>query len=229
MAGGLGTRLKEVIGDEIPKPMAAVNGRPFLEYLLEYLDKWGVSRVIMATGYKHEVIEAHFGDRFKEIEIVYSVEKEPLGTGGAVKQAMGFVNGYTVYVLNGDTYFDVNLWKLANFHDAREAEACMTLRKMGDISRYGAVKIDLNNKVEAFKEKGSETGMGFINGGTYIFNRNTLLDIDLPDKFSLETDYFEKYYKKQRIYGVRCFSYFLDIGIPEDYEEAQDAFKGLFI
>jgi D-glycero-alpha-D-manno-heptose 1-phosphate guanylyltransferase len=229
LAGGLGTRLKEVIGDEIPKPMAPVNGRPFLEYLLEYLDKWGVSRVIMATGYKHEVIEAHFGDRFKEIEIVYSVEKEALGTGGAVKQAMGFVNGYTVYVLNGDTYFDVNLWKMANFHDAREAEASMTLRKMGDISRYGAVKIDLNNKVEAFKEKGSETGMGFINGGTYIFNRNTLLDIDLPDKFSLETDYFEKYYKKQQIFGVRCFSYFLDIGIPEDYEEAQDAFKGLFI
>lgn len=229
LAGGFGTRLKEVIGDEIPKPMAPVNGKPFLEYLLQYLDKWGVSRVIMATGYKHEVIEAHFGNRFKDIDIVYSVEEEPLGTGGAVKQAMGFANGYSVYVVNGDTYFDVNLWKLANYHQMKDADACMTLRKMGDVSRYGSVKIAVDNRIESFKEKGSETGMGFINGGTYIFKRTTLFEADLPDKFSLETEYFEKYYTKQDLYGVRCFSYFLDIGIPEDYKEAANAFEGLFI
>ena len=227
LAGGFGTRLKEVIGDEIPKPMAPVMSHPFLEYLLTYLDTWGVSRVVMAVGYKHEVIENHFKDCYKDIEIVYSVEEEPLGTGGAVKKAMEYVNGYSTYVINGDTYFDVNLWKMANFHRANEADCCLAMRKVSDISRYGTVKIDLKNRVTAFTEKGSETGMGFINGGTYLLNRKTFLELDLPDKFSLEKEYFEKDNKKQRIFGVRCYSFFLDIGIPEDYEEAEDAFEGL--
>ncbi len=229
MAGGFGTRLKEVIGEDIPKPMAVVNGRPFLEYLLAYLDKWGVERVILATGYKHEVIEAYFGNRHKNQEIIYSKEIEPLGTGGAVKQAMEYVNGFSCYVLNGDTYFDANLWKIANSFQAKEAEAVMALRKMGDVSRYGSVKIDLENKITEFAEKGGQTGMGFINAGTYVLERKAFLDLELPDKFSLEKDYFEQYYNKQQIFGVRCYSFFLDIGIPEDYEEAQHAFDGLIL
>lgn len=227
LAGGMGTRLREVIGEDIPKPMAPVNGKPFLEYLLTYLDKWGVERVILASGFKHEVIEEHFGDRYKSQEIVYSREEEPLGTGGAVKQAMEYVNGFTCYVINGDTFFDVNLWKMANAFQAKGADAMMALRKMGDVSRYGVVKIDLENRITDFKEKGSETGMGFINGGTYILQRKAFLELNMPEKFSLETDYFEKYYNKQAVFGVRCYSFFLDIGIPEDYEEAQDAFEGL--
>ncbi|MCK4569456.1 MAG: nucleotidyltransferase family protein [Bacteroidales bacterium] len=229
LAGGFGTRLKEVIGEDIPKPMAPVNDRPFLEYILAYLDKWGVERVIMATGYKHEVIEAYFKDSYKDIGIIYSVEEEPLGTGGAVKKALEYVNGYSAYVINGDTYFDVNMWKLANFHQASEADVCMTLRKVDDVSRYGTVKIDLEGRIEEFNEKGVRTGMGLINGGTYIINRKNFLDLDLPEKFSLEKDYFEKFYKKQRMFGVRCYSFFLDIGIPEDYKEATDAFEGLLI
>jgi len=227
LAGGFGTRLKGVIPDDIPKPMAAVNGKPFMEYLLAYLDKWGVSRIIMATGHLHEVIEAHFGNQFGEQEIVYSRETEPLGTGGAVKQAMEYVQDYSTYVINGDTYFDVNLWKLSNSFRTKEAEAIMALRKMGEVSRYGSVKIDLENRITSFEEKGEQTGMGFINGGTYVLARKAFLDMGLPNKFSLEKDYFEQYYNKQRIFGVRCFSFFLDIGIPEDYEEAQDAFEGL--
>ena len=229
LAGGFGTRLKEVIGEDIPKPMAPVNGRPFLEYILAYLEKWGVERVIMATGYRHEVIEAHFRDRHNDIEIAYSVEEEPLGTGGAVKKAMELVNDSSPYVINGDTYFDANLWKLGNSFRAKEAEAIMALRKMGDTSRYGTVKIDPDNRITEFKEKGAHKGMGFINGGTYILSGKAFLDLGLPDKFSLEKDYFEKYYTKQRMFGVRCYSYFLDIGIPEDYEEAADAFEGLLI
>jgi len=207
--------------------MAPVSGHPFLEYLLTFLDKWGVSRVVMATGYKHEAIEEFFKDRYLDIEIVYSIEEEPLGTGGAVKKAMEYINDFSCYVLNGDTYFDVNLWKLANFHRARECDASMAMRKVEDVSRYGSVNIDLENRINEFTEKGSQTGMGFINGGTYILNRKTFLELDLPDKFSLETDYFEKYYTKQRMYGIRCYSFFLDIGVPEDYEEAEDAFEGL--
>lgn len=229
LAGGMGKRLKGVIGDDIPKPMAPVNDRPFLEYLLTYLDRWSVSRVIMAVGYKHKVIEKYFGNHYKDMEIVYSVEDEPLGTGGAVKKALESVKGQDVYVVNGDTYFDANLWKLANFHKAKEVDVCIALRKMGDTSRFGTVKIDQDNRIIEFIEKGTQTGMGFINGGTYIINSKTFLDLKLPNKFSLEIDYFEKYYKKQRIFGVRCYSFFLDIGIPEDYEEATDAFEGLLI
>ena len=227
LAGGFGTRLKEVIGDDIPKPMAPINEHPFLEYLLAFLDRWGVEKVVMATGYKHEAIENHYGSRCNEQEIIYSREEEPLGTGGAVKKAMEYVKGYSCYVLNGDTYFDVNLWKVGNTLRAKEADAIMTLRKMGDVSRYGVVKIDLDNRITEFREKGQDSGQGFINGGTYVLARQAFLDMDLPDKFSLEKDYFEKYYEKQRIFGVRCYSFFLDIGIPEDYEEAQDAFDGL--
>lgn len=227
LAGGLGTRLKDVIGEDIPKPMAPVNGHPFLEYLLIYLDKWGVSRVVMATGYRHEVIEDFFGDDYHGMEIVYSVEDEPLGTGGAVKKAMTCINGYSCYVLNGDTYFDVNLWKMANFHQAKEAVACMALRKVSEVSRYGTVKIGPENRIEEFIEKGGQRGMGFINGGTYILKRQAFLDLELPQAFSLEKDYFEQYHKKLPMFGVRCNSYFLDIGIPEDYKEAADAFEGL--
>ena len=227
LAGGLGTRLKEVIGEDIPKPMAPVNGHPFLEYLLRYLGKWGVNRVVMATGHRHEVIEDFFGSHYDGIEIVYSAEDEPLGTGGAVKKAMEYINGYSCYVLNGDTYFDVNLWKMANFHQAREAVACMALRKVEKVGRFGSVKIDQENRIEEFVEKGEQPGEGFVNGGTYILNRKAFLDLPLPQAFSLEKDYFEKYHKKLPMYGVRCYSYFLDIGIPEDYEEAADAFEGL--
>jgi D-glycero-alpha-D-manno-heptose 1-phosphate guanylyltransferase len=227
LAGGFGTRLKEVIGDDIPKPMAPVNGRPFLEYLFAYLGKWGVTRLILATGHRHEVIQSHFGDRHEDQQIVYSVEAEPLGTGGAVKKAMEYVEGHSVYVLNGDTYFDANLWRIANFHRAHDADVCLALRKVGDVSRFGTVKIDLANRITAFSEKGEQRGMGFINAGTYIINRKNFLGLGLPEKFSLEKDYFEKYYTSQRIFGVRCFSFFLDIGVPEDYKEAQDAFEGL--
>lgn len=229
LAGGFGTRLRDVIGEEIPKPMAPVNGKPFLEYLLHYLDKWGIERVILATGHLHEAIEGWFGDAYRQLEIIYSRETEPLGTGGAVKKAMEYVNGHSCFVINGDTFFDVNLWKMANTFRTKEAESMMALRKVGDVSRYGVVKIDLDNRITEFREKGSESGMGFINGGTYILIRKNFLNIGLPDKFSLEKDYFEKFYMKQRIFGVRCYSFFLDIGIPEDYEEAQDAFEGLIV
>lgn len=229
LVGGFGTRLKEVIGDDIPKPMAPVNEHPFLEYLLKYLDKWGVSKVVMATGYKHEVIEDYFGDQYHDISISYSVEDKPLGTGGAVKKALEYIDGYSCYVVNGDTYFDVNLWKMGNFHRAKEADATMALRKVDDVSRYGVVKIELGNRIIEFAEKGGETGMGFINGGTYIINRKAFLEMDLPEVFSLEIDYFQKKYKELQFFGVRCYSFFLDIGIPEDYEEAADAFDGLLI
>lgn len=227
LAGGLGSRLREVIGSGIPKPMATVAGRPFLEFLLAYLNNWGITRVIMAAGYMHTVIEDHFGNRFMDMELLYSVEDEPLGTGGAVKKAMQLAKGSNIYVINGDTYFDVNLRKMANFHRAKQAELTVAVRKLADISRYGRVSRDEGNRITGFTEKGAETGIGFVNGGTYIFDVKIFSGLDMPDKFSLEKDYLEKFYRERQMFGFGCFGYFLDIGIPDDYEEAQTAFEGL--
>jgi D-glycero-alpha-D-manno-heptose 1-phosphate guanylyltransferase len=227
LAGGLGSRLREVIGSGIPKPMAAVAGRPFLEYLLAYLNNWGLTRVIMAAGYRHAVIQDHFGNRFLDMELLYSIEDEPLGTGGAVKKALNMVKGNNVYVINGDTYFDVNLRKMDNFHQAKPADLTMAVRKVADISRYGKVSRNEENRITGFTEKGVESGMGYANGGTYILNINRFSGLDFPVKFSFEKDYIEKFYHKQQFFGFGCYGYFLDIGIPDDYEEAQTAFEGL--
>ncbi len=104
LAGGFGKRLKAVVND-VPKPMAIINKRPFLEYLLSYLDFWGVNHLVLSVGYQKQMIMNHFGKSFKGIDIDYAVEDEPLGTGGAVKNAMTFIKGNHTFVLNGDTFF----------------------------------------------------------------------------------------------------------------------------
>ena len=108
LAGGLGTRLRSIVLD-LPKPMAPIGDKPFLEYIFKYLKKSGVTRVVLSVGYKWKVIEEYFGSSFENIELVYSVENEPLGTGGAIKKAMTKIEGEKVYIINGDTFFDVNL------------------------------------------------------------------------------------------------------------------------
>ena len=111
LAGGLGTRLKSVVSN-VPKPMAPIGDKPFLEYILKYLKKNGITRAILSVGYKSEIIEEYFGNNFEGIDLVYSVEKEPLGTGGAIKKAMSKVKSNQVYIINGDTFFDINLKSL---------------------------------------------------------------------------------------------------------------------
>ncbi|NTV84326.1 MAG: NTP transferase domain-containing protein [Bacteroidales bacterium] len=226
LAGGLGTRLKEVVPDT-PKSMALINGRPFLEYQLDYLDRWGLRRVILSVGYGKEKIMDHFGGQYKSLQIAYSVEEEPLGTGGAIISALQHVEGFSVFIFNGDTYFDVNLQRLDDFRRIKEADICLAMRFEIDPARFGMLEFDNNNRIIRFYEKPDGIEEGYINGGVYIIRKDFLLRFGLPEKFSFEIDFLQKYYQTEEIYGMRCFSYFRDIGIPEDYQKAIDEFKRL--
>jgi D-glycero-alpha-D-manno-heptose 1-phosphate guanylyltransferase len=226
LAGGKGSRLKGVV-DDVPKSMAPIRGRPFLEYQLDYLDKWGIQKVVLSVGYKNESIQNHFGDHYKSMKIVYAVEEEPLDTGGGIKLAFEQIDGHAAFIFNGDTYFDVNLKRVNDFRWIKETDVVIILRFENDVSRYGAVEFDNNNRITGFYEKSHKTGEGYINGGTYLITRSYFKEFDFPEKFSIEKDFFQKYYHEEPFYGLRCFSYFRDIGVPEDYEKAQDEFERL--
>lgn len=224
LAGGFGTRLKEVV-NEIPKVMAPINGKPFLEYILDYLDNNIFNHVVLSVGYKHEVIIEHFGNKYKSIDISYAIEDEPLGTGGGIKKAFEFIKGHRVVVMNGDTMFRINMSKVFEFHFSKRCGFSLVLREVEDVSRYGAVETNINQKIIGFKEKGEQSGKGNINGGIYIIDKKFFHNNKFANKFSLEKDCFERMYKTHPFYGIVCKQYFLDIGIPEDYKKAQDEFK----
>jgi D-glycero-alpha-D-manno-heptose 1-phosphate guanylyltransferase len=226
LAGGMGTRLREITSDG-PKSMAPVNGRPFLEYQLDYLDRWGLNRVILSVGYQKEKVQQHFRKQYKSLEVVYAIEDEPLGTGGAILNALRHVNGFTVFVFNGDTYFDVNLQRLDDFRRIKEADICLATHFEIDPARFGLLDFDNNNRITRFYEKPGSLDEGYINGGVYVMRRDYLLRFGLPEKFSFENDFLQKYYKTEEIYAMRCFSYFRDIGVAEDYYKAVDEFKRL--
>jgi D-glycero-alpha-D-manno-heptose 1-phosphate guanylyltransferase len=216
LAGGLGTRLRKVVKD-VPKPMADVNGKPFLEYLLAFLAKQQIEKVVLSVGYKYEVIKNYFGKFFSGMELVYSVESEPLGTGGGIRKSLSFVNSGNVFIVNGDTFFDVNLKKLFLFHKKKKSVISVALKPMKHFDRYGSVKLDENKKIIGFEEKKYHES-GLINGGIYLLNKDFFMSFDLGEKFSFEKDFLEKYYNSYAFYGLEFESYFIDIGIPEDYE-----------
>jgi D-glycero-alpha-D-manno-heptose 1-phosphate guanylyltransferase len=225
LAGGLGTRLSGTIAAELPKCMAPVNGRPFLDYLLQYLDDLGLQRVILSVGNKHESVTENFGNTFGELHLEYAIEKEPLGTGGALRLAMQQVREPLVLVMNGDTFFEVDVPKLINAHRGREAMITMALHEVDDSSRYGSVIIDEERRITGFVEKKQTAAKGLINGGMYVINKRYFISKELLEKFSFEHDFLQKYYLTDRIFGLICRQYFIDIGIPADYKKAQDDFK----
>jgi len=223
LAGGLGTRLRNVV-QNVPKPMANINGKPFLEYLLNYLAFYNIEHVILAVGHKSNVIKKHFKNRFKDILITYSEEKELLGTGGAIKQSLEFTDSEDVLILNGDTFFDVDLKNFYQLHKDKNSNLTLALKEMKNFDRYGVIEIDNTYKITAFLEK-KYRNKGLINGGIYLLNKEFFQSLNLPKKFSFEKDFMEKYYKDFQFYGMPFFSYFIDIGIPEDYEKAKRDFK----
>ena len=224
LAGGKGTRLQEVVQD-VPKVMAPVNGRPFLEYVLDYLENYVIEHVVLSVGFKREIIMDHFGDHYKSIKIDYAIEEEPLGTGGGILNAFSYIQDNKSFVFNGDTMFRINLVKQFDFHTSRMSEFTVVLREVNNVSRYGSVEIDEDKKIIRFNEKGQRTGPGLINGGVYLINKKFFNSHSFPKKFSLEKDCLEKMVDEHTFYGVICKQYFLDIGIPEDYQKAQDDFK----
>jgi D-glycero-alpha-D-manno-heptose 1-phosphate guanylyltransferase len=220
LAGGLGTRLRSVVSD-LPKCMAPVAGKPFLEHVLHHLQQQGVSQFIFALGYRSEAFLQFLEDRLPAGSYQLSVEDEPLGTGGAVKLACTLAKTKTVLVVNGDTLFSIQLDKLSSFHDMCGADCTLSLKPMQNFERYGAVEVNSNYSIKDFKEK-QFFASGYINGGMTALHAGKFLQEELPEKFSFEKDYLEKFYKIRPMYGVVQDEYFIDIGIPEDFKKANE-------
>jgi len=223
LAGGFGTRLRDAIPD-LPKCMAPVNGRPFLFYVINYLRSQGIEKFIFSLGYKHEIIEAYLNAEFPTLDFQCLIEKEPLGTGGAILASCYKTSEQTVLVLNGDTIFKVDLEKAFANHVKHDSDCTLLLKPMDDFDRYGVVELNEDDSIKSFKEKKFYKN-GLINGGVYILNTEQFLAEELPGKFSFEKDYLEKYFATRRIYGSVQDEYFIDIGIPEDYFRVQQELK----
>ena len=219
LVGGLGTRLRPVVSD-VPKPMAAVNGRPFLEYLMDYLLSSGVTKVIFAVGYMAEIIENHFGNHWHGIEVSYSREQAALGTGGAIINAARHVpNGDSVIVINGDTYFPVSLDKMVEQHENLSASLSIAMFESDEVGRYSSFAIDDKSRILSVEEGGSS----IRSGGVYLLSAE-LIDLlkTMPVKnTSFETELTQALLssgKTLSAYLESCL--FIDIGVPSDYARA---------
>ncbi len=217
LAGGFGTRLKSIVPD-VPKPMAPIAGRPFLEILLNFLARKGFCRVILSLGYMADKVVTHFGDNFADMELIYEIEKAPLGTGGALRLALTRCASDYAMVFNGDTYLDLEVAEVAA-HWKRHFSPIIVARHVPDASRYGRLDT-ANGRVLGFVEKGV-AGPGLINAGCYVLPVN-ILDRFLPRQaFSLEVDFLAKVVNTQRFDLFVSNGQFIDIGVAEEYARAQ--------
>lgn len=218
LAGGLGTRLRGVLPDK-PKPMAPIAGKPFLEYLILQLRHQGISDIVLSVGYLSEQISDYFGDGGSlGINIAYSRETMPLGTGGALKLAEAKLSTSSFMVMNGDSFLDLEISKFLEDHERRSATVTMALTRVEDQKRYGSVLLDSTERVQRFVEKGEKTGSDLINAGIYILDRKILDQIPGGGKpVSLEKDVFSNLMGSS-FFGSVFEGFFIDIGIPKDYE-----------
>ena len=220
LAGGFGTRLAQVVKD-VPKPMAPVAGKPFLQYITDDLINQRVDRLIFAVCYKKDSIMHFFGNNYHGVDILYSVENEPLLTGGAIRQALKLCKEERVFVINGDTFFNVDLNAMRMFSVNTGKQIVISVKEMNVFSRYGTVSLDDSMIVTAFHEK-QFCERGYINGGVYDVWRTALKDY--PEKFSMESLCFPELLKDRQIAAFISDGMFIDIGIPEDYARAQVLF-----
>ena len=217
LAGGLGTRLKSVVPD-LPKVMAPIAGQPFLTYLLSSLERQGFRRAILSVGYLADVVQNHFGDRIGKLHLAYSVEQQPLGTGGAIRAAARLASGDDIYAINGDTYASVDYGAMLAQHRSMQNVLSVALMHVADTARYGAVEV-VHSRIQSFTEKG-RSGPGYINAGIYLLQR-TMLEDGLPERFSFEQDALRLRMQELSPGAFLASGYFIDIGVPEDYARAQ--------
>lgn len=223
LAGGFGTRLKQVVPD-VPKPMAPVAGRPFLEILLLRLAAKGFTRIILSLGHMAEHISGHFGSQYAGMDLVYEIETVPLGTGGAIRQALIQCRSNHVFIFNGDTYLDLEATAIETLWQAT-SEPIIVARAVDDTSRYGRLNTN-DNHVVSFAEKG-QSGSGLINAGCYVFPRHLLDHFALGQPFSIESDFLAATVQTQPFRVFVTSGLFIDIGIPEDYALAQTLLAGI--
>jgi D-glycero-alpha-D-manno-heptose 1-phosphate guanylyltransferase len=223
LAGGFGTRLKEVVPD-LPKPMAPVAGRPFLEILLSMLARKGFTRVILSLGFMSEKIISHFGDNYLGMELIYEVESRPLGTGGAIRAALTHCLTDHVFIFNGDTYLELEVDELENLWQ-KHHNPVIVVREVPDTVRFGRVDV-IGGRVTAFHEKGM-SGVGLINAGCYVLPTDVLDEFLEGHAFSIETEFFIKHLQLIWFDGFVTQGSFIDIGVPDDYALAQMELAGL--
>lgn len=218
LVGGQGTRLRSVVSD-VPKPMAPIRGRPFLAYLLEALEAQGVDEAVLAVGYLRDQLMQTFGARHGGIRLRYSVEEAPLGTGGAIARAFGLIEQWPAMVLNGDTFLEFDHAEMRRAHAAAGAEMTMALSRVADAGRYGRTMV-ADGRVVGFEPAG-RAGPGLINAGVYLFGCDLLAAAGLGEVFSFEKDFLVPALQRVRPLGHEVEGYFIDIGVPADFERAQ--------
>ena len=217
LAGGFGTRLRKLVCD-VPKPMAQISGRPFLEILLRSLAKKGFSRVILSLGFMAEKISSYFGSQFCGVQLTYVVEDRPLGTGGGIRLAVEQISSDFVFVLNGDTFIEFDATEIVSqWSELRRP--VVVVCEVPDAARYGHVLIEGKTAV-GFSEKGI-SNPGFINAGCYVLNRGQLDGFELGRAFSFESDYLLGAVRERQFDVFFSNGKFIDIGVPEDFLRAQ--------
>lgn len=218
LAGGKGTRLRSVVSD-VPKPLAPVGARPFLTYLLDRLSQFRFDKVILSVGYMAEAFSERLGGRYGNVTLDYVVEREPLDTGGGLRKALAHAGSSPVLVLNGDTFMDIDYEAMLATHRGAEASLTVCVRHVDNAGRYGRVVID-DGRVIGFEAAGKPVP-GYISCGVYIVDRELLVDPGLPKRFSFEKEFLEPRIASLRPCAYVASGYFVDIGVPEDYERAQ--------
>jgi D-glycero-alpha-D-manno-heptose 1-phosphate guanylyltransferase len=220
LAGGLGTRLRSALPD-LPKCMAPIQSRPFIDFVIAWLQQQGVTKFVFSLGYMHQVMIDHLNTAYPQLDKRYVIEQEPLGTGGAILLALEQCNTEDVWVLNGDTIFNASLQAIAEAHLQTAAICTLGLKPLQNFFRYGTVSINQEGKVTAFIEK-QPCANGLINGGIYLLQRNALMTASLPEKFSFEESFLQPMVSNDQIAGLVQDGFFIDIGIPEDYAWFQE-------
>lgn len=226
LAGGLGTRLRSVVADK-PKALASVSGRPFLEYVFDQLVEAGIKNAVICVGHLAEQIESHFGNTYRGIAISYSREKSLLGTAGALRYALELIKTDHLLILNGDSYTKFSFEDFARFHFAKGAKASMLLTRVPDARRYGQVKLDAQQHILSFEEKGLGEENGWINAGVYLTHRSLIQKLPLGRNMSLEREVFPQWIGPDFCGHCAQEAVFIDIGTPQSFAQAQELFSGI--
>lgn len=226
LAGGMGTRLRSVVA-ELPKCMAPVNGKPFLFYIFKWLKKNNFSRVILSLGYMPDAVLNFLKEEQWPFEIVTEIEAQPMGTGGAIALSLSHCNSSDICILNGDTFFDIDIDGLYAFHQNKHAALTIAAKPLTQYDRYGSLLCENDGRITGFTEK-QKTKSGIINGGIYLMHVPSMPLTGLPQKFSFEKEILEKEYSTKPFFAFKDNGYFIDIGIPEDYYKAGEDFKKMF-
>ena len=226
LAGGLGKRLRPIVRDR-PKPLAMVNSRPFITYLLDQLVDAGLKRVVLCTGYRGSQIKNYLGQHWRSLQLIYSQESTPLGTAGALRLACDYLSSETILVMNGDSYCNVPLATLWQTHQQYPKSSTLVLTRVHNVQRFGQVRLDSQNRVVKFEEKGQNTGPGLINAGIYLLQKTDIKSIPSGQFVALETNLFIHLMTRRHFHGFLSPGPFIDIGLPTSYEKAQLLFREL--